>query len=83
MLQPKILSIKPMDAFRLKLTYLTGEIKLFDVSPYITGSWFGALKNKNYFKSVRILPDGNGVEWPQGQDIAPHELYNQGVPCSE
>jgi hypothetical protein len=79
MLQPKILVLEAMEAYRLKLTYATGEVKLFDVSPYITGSWFGALGDKSYFKSVRILPEGNGIEWPQGQDIAPHELYNFGV----
>ena len=80
MLQPKILSIEPMENSCLKLTFETGETKLFDVSPYISGSWFGALRDKSYFKSVRVLPDGNGIEWPYGQDIAPHELYNCGVP---
>ena len=79
MLQPKISSIQALEAYRLKLVYATGEVKLFDVSPYIAGSWFGALEDKIYFKSVRVLPDGNGIEWPQGQDIAPHELYNLGM----
>ena len=37
--------------------------------------WFGLLADKNYFKTVRILPDGLGIEWRDGQDIAPHELY--------
>ena len=37
--------------------------------------WFGLLADKNYFKTVRILPDGFGIEWRDGQDIAPHELY--------
>ena len=79
MLQPKITSVEPMEASRLKIFYETGEVKLFDVSPYVTGSWFGALGDKSYFKSVRKLPNGSGIEWPHGQDIAPHELYNLGV----
>ena len=83
MLQPKILSVRPMESCRLKLTYETGEIKLFDVSPYAKGSWFGALNEKSYFKTVRMLPDGSGIEWPHGQDIAPHELYQLGVSCNE
>ena len=51
----------------------TGENKLFDVSPYIKGEWFGKLSDPDVFNTVR--PCGNTVEWADGQDIAPHELY--------
>ena len=57
----------------------TGESKIFDVVPYATGGWFGELKDPVYFAKVRLLPDGSGIEWPDGQDIAPHELYELGV----
>ena len=56
--------------------------KLFDVSPYAIGSWFGELKEENYFRTVRLLPDGTGVEWDNGQDIAPHELYDSSTPIA-
>ena len=29
-----------------------GEIKTFDVVPYICGSWFGQLKDEAYFQTV-------------------------------
>ena len=80
MLQPRIIGLEPLDSYKLKLQYDTGEIKLFDVSPYISGEWFGLLRDKDYFKSVRIIPGGTGIEWREGQDIAPHELYEDGVP---
>jgi hypothetical protein len=54
MLQPKIKSIKPIEPFSLFLEYETGEKKLFNVLPYIKGTWYGELKDKNYFKSVHI-----------------------------
>lgn len=79
MLQPRILSVTPKENYKLQLQYETGETKLFDVSPYIRGSWFGELKEKSYFQSVRLLPDGIGIEWSNGQDIAPHELYENSV----
>ena len=80
MLQPKILSVKPLPNHTLRLHYETGEIKLFDVSPYIRGAWYMELKNPEYFKSVRVIDNGGGIEWVSGQDIAPHELYDDGKP---
>ena len=81
MLQPKLVSVEPMPGAKLHLCYETGEKKIFDVTPYIVGSWFGCLKNADYFRTVRLLPGGVGIEWPDGQDIAPHELYELSVIC--
>ena len=35
----------------------------------------GKLIDRAYFKTVHLLPGGIGIEWAEGQDIAPHELY--------
>ena len=80
MLQPRILKIETMPDMKLKLSYETGEIKLFDVEPYAEGTWFSELRDSSYFKTVRLLPGGIGIEWPDGQDIAPHELYELSIP---
>lgn len=79
MLQPRLVSVEPMDNLKLRLKYETGEIKLFDVSPYAVGSWYGELLDESYFCTVHMLPDGTGIEWGNGQDIAPHELYDDGI----
>lgn len=79
MLQPRLKKVEPLEALKLRLFYETGEVKVFDVAPYATGSWFGELKDTAYFRTVRMLPGGSGIEWSNGQDIAPHELYEQGV----
>lgn len=75
MLQPRLTSVEALPAMRLRLQYETGEVKVFDVTPYAEGSWYGELKNEVYFRSVHLLPGGIGIEWGHGQDIAPHELY--------
>lgn len=75
---PKILNVIPVDNYNLIITYENGEKKLFDVKPYILGEWFGQLKDINIFKTVK--PCGDTVEWADGQDIAPHELYDLSVP---
>ena len=75
MLNPKLVDIEPLVDYKLKLCYANGEKKIFDVTPYISGSWYSQLKDKNYFKTVHIIAGGTGIEWANGQDIAPHELY--------
>lgn len=80
---PKLEKVEPIENMKLRLFYETGEVKLFDVTPYATGSWFGELKEDAYFKTVKVTPGGLGVEWSNGQDIAPHELYEQGVPLTK
>jgi hypothetical protein len=74
-----LLSVEALAPAKLRLIYETGEIKLFDVTPYISGAWYEALREPDYFRTVRLLPNGSGIEWPDGQDIAPHELYENAV----
>ena len=75
---PKVLNARPMDGYRLLIDFSTGETKIFDVTPYIEGEWFGKLRDPGMFGSVR--PCGSTVEWAGGQDIAPHELYELSSP---
>lgn len=74
---PKVLSVQPIENYNILLTFETGEVKTFDVKPYIKGNWFGELKDIQTFNTVR--PCGNTIEWENGQDIAPHELYELSV----
>ena len=78
MLQPKVLTVNPLTDYKVIITFQNGEKKIFDVTPYINGDWFGKLKDKNFFNTVHIA--GNTIEWAGGQDIAPHELYDYSIP---
>ena len=77
MFQPKVKSVKPLQDYKLLIEYETGEKKIFDVKPYISGDWYGELSNIDLFNTVH--PCGTTVEWAGGQDIAPHELYDLSV----
>ena len=77
MLQPQITAVKPLSDYRLLLDFATGEQKIFNVSPYLHGDWYGKLRDANFFQTVHI--EGNTVVWAGGQDIAPHELYNDSI----
>ena len=76
MMEPRIISVKPLQDYTLQLEYETGELKLFSVLPYISGAWYEELRNTRYFKTVHIVSGGRGIAWEHGQDIAPHELYD-------
>lgn len=79
MLQPKLIKVEPVESGKLRLFYETGEVRLFDVRPYMEGPWYEELKNPSYFKTVHLSSDGRGIEWREGQDIAPHELYEESI----
>lgn len=83
MLQPKIIDLIPTNDYKLILSYESGEKKEFNVMPYINGDWYSELLSIDYFLSVQIICDGIGIEWPNGQDISPHELYDNSIPLSK
>lgn len=68
-----VIKAEPVKPSILKLTFSTGEIKYFDVSPYWNSSFFKELQDWEYFKEVKV--EGRTVQWPHGQDIAPETLY--------
>lgn len=78
MLRPKPVDVKPLKNYLLSILFDNGERKIFDVKPLITGSWFGELKDLSTFNTVTI--SGNTVEWINGQDICPDDLYYLSTP---
>ncbi|MCM1320862.1 MAG: DUF2442 domain-containing protein [Bacteroides sp.] len=73
MTRPKPVKVLPLEDYLLRISFSNGEEKIFDVKPLISGSWFGELKDKSIFNSVKISE--NTVEWQNGQDICPDDLY--------
>lgn len=81
MLRPTAVKVYPLEDYTLRVVFDNGEVKLFDVKPYISGDWYGELANPEYFKSAAV--NGYSVEWRNGQDLCPDELYYQGRPISD
>lgn len=81
MLQPKVTAVKPLPDYKLLLDFETGERKIFDVMPYIRGDWYGKLRDVDVFRTVHVA--GISIAWADGQDIAPHELYDDSVPTCD
>ena len=73
MLRPTATKVKPLDDFCILVEFDTGEKRIMDIKPYIKGEWYGKLADPSYFNSVRT--NGYSVEWADGQDLCPDELY--------
>ena len=80
MREPRLVSVAALEPYQLRLVYETGEVKLFDVSPYICGSWYGELRDPAQFRTAHLIDGGAGIAWAHGQDLAPHELYELSRP---
>jgi hypothetical protein len=74
---PRVISVKAEEGYKLSLTFENGETKIFDMSPYLDFGVFTELKDKNYFQQVK--PFLGSITWPNGQDICPDTLYIKGI----
>ena len=71
------IAVKPTKDYKLLLTFSTGERKIFDVRPYLNMPFFAKLKDQDSFNHVFV--NDYTVEWENGCDIAPHELYDDSI----
>ena len=52
MLRPTATAVKAKENYLIEVTFDNGEVKVFDVKPYIKGAWYGQLEDINYFNSA-------------------------------
>ena len=76
-MRPRAINIKPMENYTILVEFDNGEIKVFDVKPYLKHTDFEDLKDIKKFNSVKV--SGLSIEWDNGADICPDELYNNSI----
>ena len=72
-MNPRIKDVKPNYNYTLTLTFTSGEVKVFDMKPYLDKGIFGELKEISLFNSVK--PFLGSIQWKNGQDLCPDTLY--------
>lgn len=72
--------VKPIDNYKLILTFGNNEVKIFDMIPYLDKGIFQELKDENLFKAVKVSFDS--IEWPNEADIDPETLYEDSISYS-
>jgi Protein of unknown function (DUF2442) len=76
-----IVEVRPQPDYKLLLTFENGEKKIFEMEKYLDWGVFQELKNIQIFESVHIAMDS--IEWSNGIDIDPEELYIDSLPIQE
>ena len=79
---PDIEVAKALDKYYIYLKYETGEERIYDMTENILEiPYYNKLKSIEYFKNIK--PRGDTVEWANGEDVAPENLYYNSIPISE
>lgn len=72
-MSPKVVKVQALKEYTLRLFFDNGEVRHFDVSPYLDKGIFKELRNVHYFNQVK--PSFGGVNWPHEQDFGPDTLF--------
>ena len=75
MIPPRIKNVIANDNYDLIIEYETNEKKIYNMKQQIEKSYFEKLKDINYFKLAKSVQ--TTIEWPDGEDIDPNELYEK------
>ena len=79
---PDIIGVKALDNYLIYIKYETNEEKIYDMRKLIEqNKFYVRLKDKNYFKNLK--PRGDSVEWSNGEDVAPENLYYDSINVKE
>ena len=71
-MNPRVQAVKPNTDYTLTLTFTNGEIRVFDVKPYLQVGIFQELQDLGLFYSVK--PFLGSIQWKNGQDFCPDTL---------
>ncbi len=75
---PQISQVESRPNYKLYVRFENGEVRLFDVRPFLDKGIFRELEDETYFRRVRRI--SGGVEWPNEQDLSADTLYLAGTP---
>ena len=77
---PTVSQVIPLPDHTLSLTFTTGEVRTFDMKPYLDTGIFQELKTDSLFQTARV--NFGTVEWQNGADFDPESLYAESVAMS-
>lgn len=80
-----IVSVQPLEAYRIRLCFEDGIEGVIDISEIIPFSGiFAPLAEPSYFATVKVNPEFGTIVWDNGADLDPDVLYsivsNQPIP---
>ena len=77
MIPPKPIKVEVLKKYELKIMFDNYEERIYDMKKNLKESFYKKLNDSNYFKTVKV--SGITLEWKDGEDIDPNELYNNSI----
>lgn len=74
---PDVVKVKVISPYGIEAEFETGEVRRFDMSPYLDFPAFSALKEYRLFMSARV--ENGTVVWNDEIDLSPDTLYLRGI----
>lgn len=75
---PDIIEVKALREYYIYLKFKTGEEKVYNMQKCIDEiGYYKKLKDRSYFEKVK--PRGETVEWEEGEDVCPENLYYDSI----
>ena len=81
MIPPRIKEVRALDDYKLEILYEKKKKKLYDMKKNLKYKFYQKLNNIEYFKLVKNAQ--TTVEWVEGEDIDPNELYENSIDITE
>ena len=72
-----VVDVKPLEEYKLMLTFENKEKRIFNVSKYLDVGKFVELREPEVFHSVRVKFDS--IQWCNHLDLDPELLYEKSV----
>jgi hypothetical protein len=73
-----VVRVAPRHDFTLELEYANGELRLFDMAPWLSVRPWLPLRAWSLFRQARV--HYGTVTWPGDLDMAPETLYDASTP---
>ena len=80
-MNPRVKNVKAETDYQLRLTFENGEVRLFDMKPYLSIGVFKSLKQPAGFRTARV--NLGSVQWKGGKDLCPDTLYEESVSATK
>ena len=75
---PQVVDLEPLSRYRLRLAFSDGQVRTFDLTPYLEKGIFQRLRDEAAFRETYI--DFGSVEWPAGVGLHHETLYLKSTP---
>lgn len=79
-MNPYVKNVRPLEDYRLEVLFENGELRVFDLKPYLHLGVFVRLENRAMFQAARVV--AGSVEWPGEVDLSYDTLYLESQPVA-